>query len=217
MDKKNHKGAIGGLIFGIFRALSFLEPICFFITFLSFFFQVPVWCYEMGTQITKDCSIDQNRVEYYTTKMLTFEMWPAYFISWGCQTFLVLNVLAGIPFAKQRSYIVRAFVLLGLLAADVVSGAFFMLNIWKSGLNSYFKIAFIILYSQTLRKGMVKLLSSMKDSSIVLLIYLVNLLVWSGLAFVLFCGNQCSYKTIQTTKIMKPTTCTVSNRSSEQW
>lgn len=173
----------------MFKALSFLEPLCFFITFLSFFFQVPVWCYEMGDQITKDCSIDQNRVEYYTTKMLTFEMWPAYFISWGCQTFLVLNVLSGVAFARQRSYVIRAFVLLGLLAGDIVSGLLFMLNIWKSGLNSYCKIAFIILYSQTLRKGMMKLLNGIKDSSIVLLIYLVNLLVWSGIAFVLFCGK----------------------------
>jgi hypothetical protein len=173
----------------MFKALSFLEPLCFFITFLSFFFQMPVWCYERGTEITRDCSIDQNRVEYYTTKLLTFEMWPAYFISWGCQSFLALNMLTGVLFARQRSFIIRAFVLTALLGGDIATGLLFMLNIWKTGLNSYFKIAFIILYSQTLRKGMVKLINGIKDSFIVLLIYLVNLLVWSGMALVLFCGK----------------------------
>lgn len=176
-------------IFSLFKTLSFLEPLCFFITFLSFFFQMPSWCYEMGTKITPDCSIDQDRVEYYTTKLLTFEMWPAYFISWGCQSFLVLNLWAGIAFAKQRSYVFRAIVLLALLGADISSGLLFMWNIWKSGLNVYFKIAFIIVYSQTLRNGMTKLLNGIKDSSIVFLIYIVNLLVFSGLAFVLFFGT----------------------------
>lgn len=179
-----------GFIISIFKALSFLEPICFFITFLSFFFQMPVWCYEKGTQITPDCRIDQERVEYYTTSLLTFEMWPAYFISWGCQSFLVLNLWAGIAFAKQRSYVFRALILLILLGADITSGLFFMWNIWKMGLNAYFKIAFIIVYSQTLRNGMTKLLNGIKDSSVVLLIYLVNLLVFSALAYVMFFGKS---------------------------
>lgn len=190
LDQSKNKTAIGGAIHGVFKALSFLEPLSFFICFLSFFFQVPVWCYEKGEEITKNCSIDQNRVEYYTTSILTFEMWPAYFISWGCQAFLVLNLMAGILVAKQKSYIIRVFVLLGLFLADVFSGLLFMYNIWKSGLNSYFKIAFIIIYSQTLRKGMMKLINGIKDSSVVLLVYVVNLLVWSGITFVLFFGNS---------------------------
>lgn len=211
------KGAIVGIIYGMFKALSFLEPLCFFITFLSFFFQMPVWCYERGTEITRDCSIDQNRVEYYTTKLLTFEMWPAYFISWGCQSFLALNMLTGVLFARQRSFIIRAFVLTALLGGDIATGLLFMLNIWKTGLNSYFKIAFIILYSQTLRKGMVKLLNGIKDSFIVLLIYLVNLLVWSGMALVLFCGKLRSQQTQKIIRTMKSTTHTASRRSRELW
>lgn len=150
---------------------------------------MPVWCYQKGGEITKDCSIDQDRVEYYTSRLLTFEMWPAYYISWGCQSFLVLNMLAGIFVSKQKSYVIRSAVLSGLLLGDIITGLLFMFNIWKSGFNSYFKIAFIILYSQTLRKGIIRMLYGIKDSSVVLLIYVVNLLVWSGIAFVLFYGT----------------------------
>lgn len=204
LDNSKNKTAFGGAIYGIFKAFSFLEPLCFFVCFLSFFFQVPVWCYQKGTEITKDCSIDQNRVEYYTTKLLTFEMWPAYFISWGCQIFLVLNMLAGVFVSKQRAYIIRAFILFGLLLADIFTGLLFMYNIWNSGLNSYFKIAFIILYSQTLRKGMMKLINGTKDSSVVLLVFVVNLLVWSGITYIIFFGTSWLTKTLKDTKTMQP-------------
>ena len=170
---------------------------------------MPSWCYEKGTQITPDCSIDQDRVEYYTTKLLTFQMWPAYFLSWGCQTFLVLNLLANIAFAKQKSYIFRALILLGLLSADITSGLFFMWNIWKSGLNVYYKIAFIIVYSQTLRNGMIKMLNGIKDSFVVLLIYLVNILVFSGITYVLFFGKSRLTQISQTTMMEKYTLPTI--------
>ena len=53
-------------------------------------------------------------------------------------------------------------------------------------MNSYFKIAFIIMYSQTLRKGMIRLLRSLVDSIPAMLVFALNITVFSGLALVLF-------------------------------
>lgn len=179
-----------GVIFSIFRSLGFLRGFCFFLVFMSFFFQIPAWCYELGTNITKNCSIDQDRVEYYTTKLLTFEMWPAYIISWSCQAFLIANQIFAIIFATQKVYIFRVLAMLICLILDIVTGILYLKGTLKMGINPYFKIGFIIMYSQTLRDGSLKLLKSIKESFPAILIYSLNILVFSGIAFILFYGKQ---------------------------
>jgi len=135
-----------GVIFSIFRSLGFLRGICFFLVFLSFFFQIPVWCYEMGDNISKDCSIDQYRTQYFTTSLLTFEMHPAYYISWSCQAFLIANQIFSVIFATQKIYIARVIALVVCLVLDIVTGILFLNGALKLGINAYFKIAFIIIY-----------------------------------------------------------------------
>ncbi len=115
--------------------------------FLSFFFQMPLWCYRKGSDILSDCSVDQNRVEYYTMKLLNFDMWPAYYISWSCQLFLVANQIFALVFATQNVYRARVVFLVVCLIGDVVTGILFMKGmLLRFGLNPYFKIAFIIMY-----------------------------------------------------------------------
>ena len=179
-----------GFIFRLFNSVAFLRGIAFFLVFLSFFFQMPVWCYRMGNKIAKDCSIDIEQNEYYVMKLLSFKMWNAYYISWGCQAFLILNQVFAIFFAKERSYIFRVLGLVICLAGDIFTGILFMTNVLNYSINPFFKIAFLIIYSQTLRKGVIRLFMSLKDSIAAIFIFSLNVTVFSGLAFILFYGKM---------------------------
>lgn len=68
----------------------------------------------------------------------------------------------------------------------MITGILFLSGQFNSSINSYFKIAFIIMYSQTLRKGMIRLLRSLLDSIPAMLVFALNITVFSGLALVLF-------------------------------
>jgi hypothetical protein len=187
-DLLKHQAALG-VIFSIFKSLDFLKAICYFLIIMSFFFQVPLWCYSMGKDILSGCVIDENRVEYYTTSFLTLRMKDAFYLSWGCQIFLIASQIFGLLFATQRVFIVRVAILSFCLVADIISGALLLNKTITLAVNAYFKIAFIIVYSQTLRKGMVKLVRSLKETLPAILFLLVNLIVFSGIAFILFYGR----------------------------
>lgn len=143
----------------------------------------------MGKDILNDCVIDEDRVEYYTTKFLTLRMKDAFYLSWVCQIFLIANQVFGLMFATQRVYIVRVAVLSSCLVADIITGVLLLSRTINSAVNVYFKICFIIVYSQTLRKAMVKLVRSLKETFPAIVIMLLNLVVFSGIAFILFYGK----------------------------
>ena len=161
--------------------------------FLSFFFQVPLWCHKKGKDILGDCIIDEDRVEYYTTKLLTLSMKQSMWISWVCEFILIANQLFGIMFATQKTYIIRVLCLSVCLVADIITGLLLMNRSIQSAANAYFKIAFIMIYSQTLRKGMVKLIRSLKETFPAIIMLVLNITVFSGIAYVLFYGTLMTY------------------------
>ena len=79
-------------------------------------------------------------------KLLNFEVWPAYYISWSCQLFLIANQIFAMIFATKNVYRLRVFFLVGCLVGDVVTGYLFLSGRLKLGINSYFKIAFMVMY-----------------------------------------------------------------------
>jgi hypothetical protein len=79
------------------------------------------------------------------------------------------------------------------LVADIISGLLLMNRSIQSAANAYFKIAFIMIYSQTLRKGMVKLIRSLKETFPAIIMLVLNITVFSGIAYVLFYGTIMIY------------------------
>ncbi len=190
-DLEKTRSALG-ILFSIFRSLSFLRGFALFLIFISFFFQKPAWCQIMGDR-NQTCMVDEDGIQYYTSSLFTLmqqynktSLAYSYYISWFCQCFLAANQVFALLIATQKTYIFRVILLCGCLAADMITGIFYLRGKMSSGMNSYFRIGFIILYSQTLRKGMIRLANSIKDSIPAILIFALNITVFSGLAYILF-------------------------------
>ena len=170
----------------------------FFIILFSFFFQNPEWCINRKEEMSPDCKVDKNGVKYYVSDIASipepFKELQNY-ISWGCMSvlFLIQMILSFCVGLKNRAP--RTIALGVLLFCDIFFDLLFgsiMNQIIDYNINGFFRIFFIIIYSDRLRESMKNALTTLKEAYAGILVYFLNLGIWSCLAFILFFGKKSS-------------------------
>lgn len=173
----------------------------FFLLIVTFFFQQPEWCLRRNKGKDKpvmsgDCNFNLITGEKYFLSALV-KLPPIVAdsitaVSWGCMLFLIIGDVLIVLFIGKFTYKLRVLAMISCLALDVlfaianwmeIGGIIFQYN-----LSPFFKIAFMILYNTSMRNAMLRFLHTMKEAFEAILVYLLNLLIWSGFAFILFSG-----------------------------
>jgi hypothetical protein len=182
-------------IYRFLKKFETLNKFLFFVLVITFFFQKPTWCRNRGQTMSKDCNTDELGHTYYVSQLLSLPDFVANssnFISWFIMFFLLLGDLIVVFFAGNASFKLRVFGMILSLAGDIV---FTILNkvfpylIFKYQLAPFFRIIFMILYNSSMRKSMLRLFYTISGAYEAIFVFLLNLAIWSGLAFILFYGN----------------------------
>jgi hypothetical protein len=114
------------------------------------------------------------------------------FVSWFIMLFLILGDLIVVVFIGDLKYKLRVIGIICCLAGDI---AFTFLNklfpyfIFKYQLAPFFRIGFMILYNASMRKSMLRLFYTIAGAYEAIFVFLLNLAIWSGFAFILFHGK----------------------------
>ena len=162
---------------------------------LTFFFQKPTWCDNRGSAISKDCNVDSEGNIYYVTQLLKLPKFVSDFsniLTWFIMAFLILPDLVMV-FIGDTSYKLRV---LGMIACLVLNIVFHFLTRWfsffifKYEIAPFFRIGFMILYSTSLRNSMKRLFFTISGAKEAIFVFLLNLAIWSGFAFVIFHGKS---------------------------
>jgi hypothetical protein len=105
--------------------------------------------------------------------------------------FLILPDLVMV-FVGDMSYKLRV---MGMIACLICNIAFHFLTRWfnffifKYEIAPFFRIGFMILYSTSLRNSMKRLFFTISGAKEAIFVFLLNLAIWSGFAFVIFHGT----------------------------
>jgi len=164
--------------------------ILFSLMIITFFFQKPLWCARRGSAISEDCNVDSEGNIYNVSAIVQlpkrFLDYSA-FISYGCQFLLITGDIAMVMFIGGIAYKFRVFSMAVLLGVEI---AINIMILWRLipqyNIAPFFKIVFMILYSGKMRNAMKRFFASVSTSYEAILTYIINLLIWSGVAFVLF-------------------------------
>lgn len=183
-------------IYRFLKKFETLNKFLFFVLVITFFFQKPTWCRNRGDKMSKDCNTDILGNTYYVSQLLSLPDFVANssnFISWFIMFFLVLGDLIVVLFTGNAQFKLRVFGMILMLALDIV---FTLINKWfpvlifKYNLAPFFRIIFMILYNSSMRKSMIRLFYTISGAYEAIFVFLLNLAIWSGLAFIFFYGKH---------------------------
>ena len=144
-----------------------------------------------------DCNEDSQGNIYYVTTLLKLPKFVSDFsniLTWFIMAFLILPDLVMV-FVGDTSYKLRVMGMIGCLIGNI---AFHFLTRWfnffifKYEIAPFFRIGFMILYSTSLRNSMKRLFFTISGAKEALFVFLLNLAIWSGFAFVIFHGKPAS-------------------------
>jgi hypothetical protein len=144
--------------------------------------------------MSKDCNTDDQGNIYYVTQMLKLPKFVetyANLVSWFIILFLILADLVVVIFVGNFRYKIRVIGMILCLAGDI---AFVLFNkylpylIFKYQLSPFFRIGFMILYNNSMRKSMIRLFFTISGAYEAIFVFLLNLAIWSGFAFIIFHG-----------------------------
>jgi hypothetical protein len=193
-------------IYKFLKKFETFNKFLFYFLVVTFFFQKPTWCVNRGKLMSPDCNYDkwdfkENKPapganEYYVSKLLAlpdFVMNSSAFISWFIMFFLILGDLIVVIFVGSWTYKIRVAGMVAMLALDVVfkfltSTIDFFL--FKYQLSPFFRIIFMILYNTSMRNSMIRLFYTIKGAYEAIFVFLLNLAIWSGFAYILFHGKS---------------------------
>lgn len=166
----------------------------FVLLILTFFFQKPTWCDNRGDKISKDCNIDSDGNIYYVSQLLSLPRFVSDFsniLTWFIMAFLILPNLVMVYFGDS-SYKLRVTSMILCLVGNI---AFHFLTRWfnffifRYEIAPFFRIGFMILYSNSLRNSMKRLFFTISGAKEAILVFVLNLVIWSSFAFIIFSGK----------------------------
>jgi len=162
---------------------------------VTFFFQRPQWC-QNRVGISSDCNKDDKGKIYYVSQLLALPPFVNKYnhaLSWIIMLLLIAPDIIIVLFIGDMKYKCRVISMAILIVLDIVFSIFTgVLNFWifKYDIAPFFKIVFMILYNNSMRNSMKRLFFTLKGAYEAILVFLLNLLIWSGFAFILFHGKK---------------------------
>lgn len=145
--------------------------------------------------MSSDCNMDSEKNIYYVSKLLAlpdFVMNSSNFISWFIMFFLILGDLIVVIFVGSFAYKVRVVGMVAMLVLDIMftfMTRWFDFFIFKYQLAPFFRIIFMILQNASMRNSMIRLFYTISGAYEAIFVFLLNLAIWSGFAFILFHGK----------------------------
>jgi hypothetical protein len=121
-----------------------------------------------------------------------FVMNSSNIISWFIMFFIMLDDLIMVLFVGDWTYKLRVGGMVFSLIGDI---AFTFLTkyldffIFKYNLAPFFRISFMILENASMRNSMIRLFYTISGAYEAIFVFLLNLAIWSGFAFILFHGK----------------------------
>ena len=178
-------------IYKILKNLEGIKSFLFFIILITFAFQKPRWC-KLKQGMSKDCDFDSQKTRYYVSNILSlpeFVMQFSAFISYFCMFLLILSDVLFVLFIGPISYKLRVICMVICLGCDITFTVMeYVSNLWifQWNIAPFFKIGFMILYSKPMRSAMSRLLWTAFHAYEALLVYGLNLTIWSGFSYIIF-------------------------------
>lgn len=142
-----------------------------------------------------DCNTDKAGNVYYVSKLMSlpeFVMNSSNIISWFIMFFIMLDDVIMVFFVGDLSYKLRVTGMVISLIGDI---AFTFLTeyldffIFKYNLAPFFRISFMILENTSMRNSMIRLFFTISGAYEAIFVFLLNLAIWSGFAYILFHGE----------------------------
>jgi hypothetical protein len=145
--------------------------------------------------MSADCNKDNKGNLYYVSKLLAlpdFVMNSSNFISWFIMFFLILGDVIVVIFVGSFTYKLRVAGMVAMLVLDILFTFFtkhFDFFIFRYQLAPFFRIIFMILQNTSMRNSMIRLFYTISGAYEAIFVFLLNLAIWSGFAYIIFHGK----------------------------